>query len=52
MNNNKSPGSEGITTEFYKIYWNDVKSCYIKSLNYSFEIGSLTTLQKKGIISL
>ena len=37
MNNNKSPGSDGITTEFYKIFWNDIKSFYIKSLNYSFE---------------
>ena len=52
MNNNKSPGSDGITTEFYKIFWNDVKSFYVKSLNYSFENGSLTTLQKQGIISL
>ena len=24
MKNNKSPGSDGITTEFYKILWNDV----------------------------
>ena len=52
MNNNKSPGSDGITTEFYKIFWNDLKSFYIKSLNYSFKNGSLTTLQKQGIISL
>ena len=44
MKNNKSPGSDGITTEFYKIFWNDLKSSYIKSLNYS--------LQKQGIISL
>ena len=52
MNNNKSPGSDGITTEFYKIFWNDLKSYYVKSLNYSFDAGSLTTLQKQGIISL
>ena len=52
MNNNKSPGSDGITTEFFKIFWNDLKSHYVKSLNYSFENGSLTTLQKQGIISL
>ena len=52
MNNNKSPDSDGITTEFFKIFWNDLKSHYVKSLNYSFEKGSLTTLQKQGIISL
>ena len=52
MNNNKSLGSDGITTEFYKIFWNDIKSFYIKSLNYSFENDSLTTLRKQGIISL
>ena len=52
MNNNKSPGSDGITTECFKIFWNDLKSHYVKSLNYSFENGSLTTLQKQGIISL
>ena len=52
MQNNKSPDSDGITTEFYKIFWNDIKSFYIKSLNYSFENGSLKTLQKQGIISL
>ena len=52
MNNNKSPGSDGITTEFYKIFWNDLKSNYVKSMNYSFDAGSLTTLQKQGIISL
>ena len=25
MQNNKSPGSDGITVEFYKIFWNDIK---------------------------
>ena len=49
MNNNKSPGSDGITTEFFKIFWNDLKSFYVNSLNYSFENGSLTTLQNKAL---
>ena len=52
MNNNKSPGSDGITTEFFKIFWNDLKYFYVNSLNYSFENGCLTTLRKQGIISL
>ena len=26
MKNGKSPGSDGITTEFYKIFWPDIKT--------------------------
>ena len=51
MKNNKSPGSDGITTEFYKIFWSEIKSYYVKSLNYSFEIGDMTVMQKQGLIS-
>ena len=31
MKNNKSPGSDRITTECYKIFWNDIKKFYIDS---------------------
>ena len=49
MKNQKSPGSDGLTVEFYKIFWNNIKQFYIKSINYSFKNGSLTELQKQGI---
>ena len=52
MKNNKSPVSDGITTEFYKKFWSEIKSYYVKSLNYSFEIGDMTVMQKQGLISL
>ena len=52
MKNNKSPGFDGITTEFYKKFWNDVKLYLIKSLNYSLQIGNLTDFQKQGVITL
>ena len=52
MQNNKSPGSDGITTEFYKLFWNDIKIYLINSLNYSLQIGELTELQKQGVITL
>ena len=42
MNNNKNPGSDGISTEFFKIFWNDLKSFNVKSFNYSFEFNNLT----------
>ena len=43
---------DGITTEFYKIFWNDVKYYYVKSLNYSLENGNMTAMQKQGLVSL
>ena len=52
MKNQKSPGSDGLTVEFYKIFWNNIKQFYIKSINYSFKNSSLTELQKQGIITL
>ena len=50
MKNNKSPGSDGITVEFYKMFWNKIKQYYVNSINYSYQNGHLTELQ--GIISL
>ena len=52
MKNQKSPGSDGITVEFYKLFWNNIKQYYVNSTNYSFESGSLTELQKQSIITL
>ena len=52
MKNCKSPGSDGITTEFYKIFWQDIKTYFVISINYSFEQHSLTDLQKQGLITL
>jgi hypothetical protein len=52
MNNNKSPGSDGLTTEFYKVFWNDIKYYYIDSIKHSFEIKNLTELQKQSITTL
>ena len=39
-------------TYFYKLYRNDVKQFYIISINFSFQTGSLTDLQKQRIITL
>ena len=52
IQNNKSPGSDGITVEFYVIFLNTIKQNYLSSINYSFEAGSLTELQKQSIITL
>ena len=52
MKNNKNPGSDCLTTEFYKIFWNEIKIYLLNSLNYSLQIEEMTELQKQSIITL
>ena len=52
MKNNKSPGQDGIPVEFYKVFWNDIKDIYYKSLLKSIEIGMLPFSQRNAVISL
>ena len=51
MKNDKSPGSDGFTTEFFKMFWKDLKSFILRSLNYAFISGSLSITPKQGIIT-
>ena len=34
MSNGKSPGSDGLTREFYVCFWEDIGSCLVSTLNY------------------
>ena len=40
--NNKTPGSDGFTIEFYRCFWNAVAPFMVDSFNYGFENGLLT----------
>ena len=51
MQNNKSPGSTGFTVEFFKFFWKDLGHFIVRSLNYGFQMGELSTTQKEGIIT-
>ena len=52
MEKNKIPGSDGLTVEFYRYFWNAVAKCMVESFNYAFESKHLSISQKQGIISL
>ena len=52
MQNGKSPGCDGFTVEFYKVFWKNIKLLFVESINYGFEKGKLSVDQKRGIITL
>ena len=52
MESGKSPGTDGLPAEFYKVFWKDVSPILIGSLNRSYQKGKLAITQRKGIISL
>ena len=51
MKNDKSPGSDGFTTEFFKFFWKDIGFFIVSSVNFGFEKGELSVTQKEGIIT-
>ena len=52
MSNGKRPGSHGLTREFYVCFWEDIGSCLVSTLNYSFEHGEFTFSQKQAVLTL
>jgi hypothetical protein len=50
--NGKSPGTDGLPIEFYKIFWNDIKNLVFNSFYYSCEQKNMSVSQKQSIITL
>ena len=51
MNNGRSPGIDGYTTEFYKFFWSDLKYFIVRSFNYSFTNQCMSVSQRRGLIT-
>ena len=52
MENIKSPGIDGLTTNFYKYFWPVLSEKLTRVLNHAFRTGTLAVSQRWGIISL
>ena len=52
MENNKSPGVDGLSTNFYKHFWPLFSDRLLLVYNYAFDSGCLSVSQRRGIISL
>ena len=49
---NKTPGEDGLPSEFYQVFWNDIKHHLLNTYKYSFINEELSITQKRGILSL
>ena len=49
---NKTPGEDGLPSEFYQIFWIDIKKYLVQSFKYSFDNEELSITQRRGILSL
>ena len=52
MKNDKSPGSNGLTKEFYVCFFNEVSNILITAVNHSFTTGMLSTSRRQALITL
>ena len=52
MKNNKSPGTDGFSSEFFKVFWKKIGTFVMRLVNYSYKTGQLSLVQRQGIITL
>ena len=51
MQNDKSPGNDGLTKKTYETIWDDLKEIFADSVREAKEIGHLSTFQGKLSLS-
>ena len=50
MPNNKSPGNDGLTKEFYETFWEEIKTPLCNSIKKSYQNGELSISQRQTVI--
>ena len=50
--NNKSPGNNGLTKEFYETFWDELKDSFINSIKLTYHKKALSTSQRQAVIKL
>lgn len=52
MPNNKTPGLDGLTAEFYKMFWSKLGQIYTDAIMFIKQSGSMWLSARRGIITL
>ena len=50
--NNKSPGCDGWSIEFYKKFWKEIGPKLVETLNYSKKCGKMSLSQRRAVLTL
>ena len=51
MQNDKSPGSDGFTAKFFKVFWTKMGQFVVRAINYAFISDSFSRNIKLGVIT-
>jgi hypothetical protein len=49
--NDKSPGLDGFSSEFFKFFWIDIGHFLLRSINFAYENNTMSVTQKQGVIT-
>ena len=52
MPNNKSPGNDGLSKEFYETFWEELKKPFMLAVKRSYNIKQLSVSQRQAVIKL
>ena len=52
MQNNKTPGEDGIPAEFYKVFWTQLKDCFYEVVVECYQKEILVESARRGILNL
>ena len=52
FSNNKSPGNDGLTKEFYEAFWSELKEPFMNSISQTKISKKLITSQRQAVIKL
>ena len=52
MQNGKSPGTDGLPVELYKIFRKNIKKLVMDTFSYSYENENMSISQKQSMITL
>ena len=52
MARNRSPGPDGWTADFYKVFWKDLKVYISQAIQYAVQTGCFHATSRRGVLSL